>query len=79
MFWTGYIYRCISIRYNLLSRAVYKLFNGREIVKYCNICHTYDIVDAAERMMESISYDDSLIQENAYRPIKKLLTKITEQ
>lgn len=73
MFWIGYIYRCISIKYNLSSRAVYKLFNANEIVKYYNICHTFDIVDAAERMMESIDYDNSPIEKRAYECLKRLM------
>ncbi len=73
MFWIGYIYRCICIRYNLPSKYVYKLFNAKEIVKYYNICHTYDIVDAAERMMESIGYKDESIEEKSYNTMKKLL------
>ena len=54
MYWIGYIYRCICIKYSLSSKSVYKLFRAEDIVKYYNICHTFDIVDAAERMMESI-------------------------
>ena len=49
MFWIGYIYRCLSIKYNLSSKTVYNLFNAKEIVKYYNIGHTFDIVQAAER------------------------------
>ena len=60
MFWIGYIYRCISIKYNLNSKTVYNLFNAREIVKYYNIGHTFDIVQAAERMMENINYEDDI-------------------
>lgn len=73
MFWIGYIYRCICIKYNLSSKSVYRLFDGRKIVDYYNICHTFDIVDAAERMMESINYDDSSPQQKAYKIAKRLL------
>ena len=73
MYWIGYIYRCISIKYNLSSKNVYKLFNGDKIIKYYNICHTFDIVDAAQRMMESINYDDSSIEERAFNNMKRLL------
>lgn len=73
MFWVGYIYRCISIKYNLSSKSVYKLFNAKEIVKYYNICHTFDIVDAAERMMESVHYDNSPIEQKAYECMKRLM------
>ena len=72
MYWIGYIYRCICIKYSLSSKSVYKLFRDEDIVKYYNICHTFDIVDAAERMMESIHYTDSSIAENAYRTLKRL-------
>ncbi len=80
MFWIGYVYRCICIKYNLSSKAVYKLFDAREIVKYYNIFHTFDIVDAAERMMESINYDMSSIQDKTYKVIKRLFytKKLTE-
>ena len=73
MFWIGYIYRCICIKYNLSSKAVYKLFNANNITKYYNICHTFDIVDAAERMMESIHYDNSSIEHKAYEMMKRLI------
>lgn len=73
MFWIGYIYRVICIKYNLSSRSVYKLFNGQDIVKYYNICHTFDAVDAAERMMESINYCEPSIEETAYKYMKRLL------
>ena len=73
MFWIGYIYRCLSIKYNISSKAVYKLFNAKKIVKYYNICHTYDIVDAAERMMESIKYDNSSVEKKAYNLMKRLI------
>ncbi len=74
MFWIGYIYRCLCIRYNLSSRSVYKLFNAKEIIKYYNICHTYDIVDAVERMMDAISYDASTtIEQKAYASMKRLM------
>lgn len=73
MFWIGYIYRCICIKYNLSSKSVYKLFNSNEIIKYYNICHTFDIVDASERLMESINYDNSSIEEKAYKILKGLI------
>ncbi len=73
MFWIGYIYRCIAIKYHLSSKSVYKLFNAKDIIHYYNICHTFDIVDAAERMMESISFKDNSIEERAYAVMKKLM------
>ncbi len=73
MFWIGYIYRCIAIKHNLSSKSVYKLFNANEIIKYYNICHTFDIVDAAERMMESINYNNSSIEEKSSKILKNLM------
>lgn len=35
--------------------------------------HTYDIVDAAERMMEIISYDTRTPEEKAYAIIKRMM------
>ena len=72
MFWIGYMYRCIAIKYNLTSKVVYKLFNASEIVKYYNIGHTFDVVDFAERMMESIHYDTSSNYEKSLRLMRKL-------
>lgn len=73
MYWIGYIYRCIAIKYSLSSKSVYKLFNADEIIKFYNICHTYDIVDACERMMKSINYNESSIEERAYNSMKRIL------
>lgn len=73
MFWIGYVYRCICIKYDLSSKTVYKLFKANEIIKYFNICHTFDIVDAAQRMMESINYDNSPIEEKASKVLKNLM------
>ena len=56
MFWIGYIYRALAILYKLSSKKIFSLFNSREIVKYYNIYHTFDIEDACERMMENIGY-----------------------
>ena len=72
MFWIGYIYRCIAIKYNLTSKAVYRLFNAREIVKQYNIGHTFDIVQAAERMMESIHYEAN-IEEKCINFMRRLM------
>ena len=60
MFWIGYIYRCISIKYNLTSKVVYSLFNAKDIVKHYNIGHTFDIVQASERLMENINYENDI-------------------
>ena len=62
-----------SIKYNLSSKNVYSLFKANDIVKYYNICHTFDIVDAAERMMESIKYDNSSVEEKSYKSMKRLM------
>ncbi len=52
MYWIGYIYRVISIKFNLSSKQIFKLFKASEIIDYYPIYHTYDIVDAADRMIE---------------------------
>lgn len=72
MFWIGYIYRCIAIKYNLTSKVVYEMFNAREIVKHYNIGHTFDIVQAAERMMESINYEAD-IEEKSIKCMRRLM------
>lgn len=56
MYWIGYIYSGISLLYKLSLKSVYKIFPSKEIVKYFNIYHTFDIEEAAERMMENIGY-----------------------
>ena len=60
MYWIGYIYRCLAIKYKLSSKAVYRLFNARDIVKQYNIGHTFDIVQYAIRMMENINYNNDI-------------------
>lgn len=56
MYWICYIYGALSYLYELSSRSVYQLLPAQEIVKYYNIYHTFDIEEAAERMMENIGY-----------------------
>lgn len=73
MFWIGYIYRCICLKYNISSKTVYKLFNAEDIVKYYNIGHTYDVVDMAERMIENIKYDNSTNQEKALKAMRRII------
>lgn len=75
MFWIGYIYRALSIIYKLSSKKVFSLFNAKEIVKYYNIFHTFDIEQAAEKMMESINYNVLDIEEASYRILKKLIIR----
>ena len=62
MYLIGYIYKCISIKYNLSGKNVYKLFNDRGIIKYYNICHIFHIVDTGARMMERLMYTKRLIE-----------------
>ena len=57
MYWIGYIYSGISLLYELSLKTVYQIFPAKEIVKYYNIYHTFDIEEAAERMMENIGYE----------------------
>ncbi len=75
MFWIGYIYRALSIIYKLPSREVFKLFNSKEIVTYYNIYHTFDIEQAAERMMENINYHIPDLDKDAYKLLKKLMIR----
>lgn len=75
MFWIGYIYRALSIIYKLSSKKVFKLFNGKEIIKYYNIYHTFDIEQAAEKMMENINYKALDLEHDAYKLLKKLIIR----
>ena len=72
MFWIGYIYRCISIKYNLTSKVVFELFNSKNIIKYYNIGHTFDIVQAAEWMIENINYNNN-IEEKSLNIMRRLM------
>lgn len=71
MFWIGYIYRCICIKYNLTSKYVYSLFNATNIIKYYSIAHTQDVVKAASMLMESINYNSD-IEEKSYKLMKRM-------
>lgn len=75
MFWIGYIYRAISIIYKLPSRKVFNLLNAKEIVKYYNIYHTFDVEQAVEKMMESIDYKVLDLEKEAYKLLKKLMIR----
>ena len=75
MFWIGYIYRALSIIYKLSSKKVFSLFNAKEIVKYYNIFHTFDIEQAAEKMMESINYQIPDLEKDTYKLMKKLIIR----
>ena len=75
MFWIGYIYRALSIIYKLSSREVFKLFNAKEIIKYYNIYHTFDIEQATEKMLESINYQIPDLEKDAYKLLKKLIIR----
>ena len=72
MFWIGYIYRCISIKYNLTSKVVFEFFNSKNIIKYYNIGHTFDIVQAAEWMIENINYNNN-IEEKSLNIMRRLM------
>lgn len=75
MYWIGYIYRAISFLYKLPSKRVFSLFNAKEIVKYYNIYHTFDIEQAAERMMENINYTKKNFDKEGYKILKKLIIR----
>ena len=71
MYWIGYIYRVICIKYNLRSKTVFKYFSARKMIEFYNVYHTFDVVYAAERMLENINYDFSSIEEKAYKLMKR--------
>ena len=73
MYWIGYIYRAISIRFNYSSKYVYKLFPANIIINYYPIYHTFDIVEAAERMIEEKEVDLSSNQEKALKYLRKMI------
>ena len=75
MFWIGYVYRALSIIYKLSSREVYKLFNAKKVVTYYNIYHTFDIEQAAEKMMENINYQISDLEKDTYKLLKKFIIR----
>ena len=75
MFWIGYIYRALAIIYKLPSREVFKLFNAKDIVSYYNIYHTFDIEQAAEKMIESINYQIPDLDKDAYKLLKKFIIR----
>ena len=72
MFWIGYIYRCFCIVFGQTSKQVFKRINGREIVKYYKVYHTFDPVDAVERIAENIGFSNTGIQEYSLQYLKKL-------
>lgn len=57
MHWIGYAYGALCFLYDCSPKEVYALFPAKEIVKYHGIYHTFDIEEAAERMMENIGYE----------------------
>ncbi len=75
MFWIGYIYRAIAILYNLPSKKVFSLFNAKDIITYYNIYHTFEIEQAAEKMMESIDYKVKDYNREGYKILKKLINR----
>lgn len=72
MHWIGYIYRAIAILYELSSKEVYKLFKANDIVKYYNTFHTFDIIYAADRMMELIGYNKADYMYEGTKLLKRL-------
>ncbi len=59
--------------HNIVARGRYLWMFPKEIIKYYNICHTFDIVDAAEKMMGSIDDDNSHIEEKASKILRDLM------
>lgn len=56
MYFIGYVYAAICFLYDMTPKMVYKKFNASKIREYYNIYHTFDIEEAAERMMENIGF-----------------------
>lgn len=75
MFWIGYVYRALAIIYKLSSREIFKLFNAKKVISYYNIYHTFDIEQAAEKMMESVDYYNPDLEKDAYKLLKKLIIR----
>ena len=76
LYWIGYIYLALCFLYEINPKKVYKLFNGLEIVKYYNIYHTFDIEEAANRMMDNINY---INEDYTTRGVKILRRLILEE
>lgn len=74
MYWIGYIYAALCFLYSLNPKTAYKLFPARVIREYHNIYHTFDIEQAAERMMENAGVSTD-INERAYLVLKKLMVR----
>lgn len=72
MYWIGYIYLALGFLFELAPLEVYKLFPGTKIVEYYPIYHTFDIEEAAERMMDNIGYKKESRSEKAFRIMKEL-------
>ena len=73
MYWIGDIYRCLCLKHSLSSRKVYRLFNSQQIARYYPAYHTYDIVQAAERMLEDIGYDNRTVEQRSVEVMRRLL------
>ena len=41
------------------------------MIEFYNVYHTFDVIYAAERMLENINYDFSSIEEKAYKLMKR--------
>lgn len=72
MYWIGYVYLAIAFLYELSFKQLYKIFPPKEIVKYYYIYHTFDIEEAAERMMESKGYEPFDFVQRGVEILKRL-------
>lgn len=81
MYWIGYIYAALCFLYDLQPKVIYKCFPGQVIRNYYGIYHTFDIEQAAERIMESVSYQERNLQEEALVLLRQLfeLNKLREK
>ena len=73
MHWIGYVFRCMSIAYGLSSKQIYKMFPSNDVRSYYFIYHTFDIVEAAERMLETKGYDFSSVTDKGKKIYRRLL------
>ena len=73
MHWIGYVFRCMSIAYGLSSKQIYKMFPSNDVRSYYFIYHTFDIVEAAERMLETKGYDFSSVTKKKKKIYRRLL------
>ena len=58
MYWMGYVYRALVCLYGISSKAAYRMFPAPELRNRYPVYHTFDIEEAAERLMEGADSGD---------------------